>query len=156
LRNKEESDEALYTNYVCRFDSYSFLKGPGGSGVLNNIVDVAVCSGMFLDQGYWAVEPSSYAVDLDGFVWAWGYNYFGQLGNGDSGSNAQETTPVQVKKDADTPLTDIVYIDAGYEHSLAIDKYGNIWVWGYNIDGRLGLGHNGTKVYATPMPQNWP
>ncbi len=51
-----------------------------------------------------------------------------------------------------TDLTDIVYIDAGFEHSTAIDKDGNIWVWGRNQKGQLGLGHtNSPRNYAEKM-----
>jgi len=36
-------------------------------------------------------------------------------------------------------LTDIVYINAGFDYSLAIDVNGDIWVWGRNQTGQLGL-----------------
>lgn len=89
-----------------------------------------------------AVSAGNYhvlALDEDGYVWAWGDDYYGQLGQGSSGG--YETTPVQVNKiDENTFLTDIVYIDAGFDHSMAIDKYGQIWVWGNNENGQLGLG----------------
>jgi alpha-tubulin suppressor-like RCC1 family protein len=60
--------------------------------------------------------------------------------------------PVLVKKGETTYLTDIVYIDAGFEHSLAIDKNGNIWVWGRNQYGELGQGDTWTvQSYAIPL-----
>ena len=34
----------------------------------------------------------------------------------------------------------IVAIDAGYYHSLALDKDGMVWAWGDNEDGQLGDG----------------
>jgi hypothetical protein len=98
------------------------------------------------------------ALDEDGNVWAWGLNDWRQLGNGgecdpDFDGNAK-FTPARVKTGHDTPLTDIVYIDAGFWHSLAIDKYGVIWVWGMNMNGQLGLGYYSNllrEYYATPM-----
>ncbi len=66
--------------------------------------------------------------------------------------------PVRVQKDADgSPLTEIVYIDAGFEHSLAIDKDGQIWVWGRNEHSELGLGEDEdyyhiNQAYARKMP----
>ncbi|MCL2816360.1 MAG: RCC1 domain-containing protein, partial [Oscillospiraceae bacterium] len=42
------------------------------------------------------------ALDKDGNVWAWGYNYYGQLGDG---TTTQRTTPVQVYG-----LTDVIAI----------------------------------------------
>jgi len=47
----------------------------------------------------------------------------------------------------DGPLTDIVAIEAGGEHSIAIDKAGKVWVWGNNINGQLGLGL-GDTIYS--------
>lgn len=83
------------------------------------------------------------ALDKDGNVWAWGYNEYGQLGNGGYGSGAKETTPVKVKKKVDgivSDLTNIFYIDAGWLYSTAIDENGKFWVWGINQKGQLGLG----------------
>ena len=68
--------------------------------------------------------------------------------------DVDEDEPVQVKKNSSTDLTDIVYIDAGFEHSMAIDSNGNVWVWGRNQKGQLGLGENDTddRYYAEQMP----
>jgi alpha-tubulin suppressor-like RCC1 family protein len=106
-----------------------------------------------------AISAGNYhvlALDANGCVWAWGKNVYGQLGNGESGVNECNDTPVMVHEDANTVLTDIIYIDAGFEHSMAIDKYGTIWVWGRNQKGQLGLGNKGPgteRVHAERMPQ---
>jgi alpha-tubulin suppressor-like RCC1 family protein len=96
------------------------------------------------------------ALDSNHDVWAWGKNEFGQLGIGESeaGPGKKKETPVKVKKDQSTDLTDIIYIDAGFEHSMAIDEQGTIWVWGRNQYGELGLGPEAPiyKTYATKMP----
>ena len=89
------------------------------------------------------------AIDSTSKVWAWGKNEFGQLGNN---TTTHSSMPVLVKKGETTYLTDIVYIDAGFEHSLAIDKDGNIWVWGRNTSGELGQGVTYfSQEYARPM-----
>jgi len=90
------------------------------------------------------------ALDSNHDVWAWGKNEFGQLGNGTVTSRG---IPLRVKTNSSTYLTDIVYIDAGFEHSLAIDKDGNIWVWGRNSHYELGLGDLLPCLYATPIPE---
>jgi len=36
-------------------------------------------------------------------------------------------------------------INAGYEHSLAIDNHGQAWAWGYNFYGDLGDGSTTNK-----------
>jgi len=42
-----------------------------------------------------AGEWHSIGLGIDGTVWTWGYNYYGQLGNGASGVN-QNPTPAAV------------------------------------------------------------
>ncbi len=58
--------------------------GAGGVGVLRGIVDIA------------AGQEFSLAVRNDGTVWAWGGNYFRQLGNSGASFGANPT-PVQVE-----------------------------------------------------------
>ena len=77
----------------------------------------------------------SLALKSDGTVWTWGYNYYGQLGNGTSGTNSDRGIPVQVKE-----LSGVVSIRAGAYHSLAVKSDGTVWTWGHNNDGQLGNG----------------
>lgn len=69
-------------------------------------------------------------VDGRGAVWAWGWNGYGQLGNGTTNDSM---LPVQV-----TGLTDAVATGGGKEHSLAVKSDGTVWAWGYNGYGQLG------------------
>ncbi|MFE5321461.1 fibronectin type III domain-containing protein [Paenibacillus sp. NPDC056579] len=62
------------------------------------------------------------ALKRDGTVWSWGYNNYGELGNG---TNTTSTTPVQV-----IGLTDVKAIAAGKDASLALKKDGSLWAWG--------------------------
>jgi alpha-tubulin suppressor-like RCC1 family protein len=101
-----------------------------------------------------AISAGNYhvlALDKYGNVWAWGYNNEGQLGDG---SLAESPIPVRVEKirAGYGYLTNIIYIDAGFDYSTAIDSFGNFWVWGYNNNGQLGLGDTSDRLYATQMP----
>ena len=84
------------------------------------------------------------AVDSDGNVWAWGRNYYGQLGDG---TNISKGAPVRVKIDTDEEeyLSDITEVAAGYNHTIALDIYGNVWAWGRNNSGQLGDGALGLE-----------
>jgi alpha-tubulin suppressor-like RCC1 family protein len=80
----------------------------------------------------------SIAIDKNGRAWGWGYNSSGQLGDN---SIANRLTPVSVQGAVKT----FCQIDAGgqgnvaeFNHSLAIDKNGRVWAWGYNASGQLG------------------
>ncbi len=76
----------------------------------------------------------SLAIDEAGALWAWGYNSYGQLGNGNTNNS---NIP---KKITNTDNTKFVSVWAGGSHSIAIDEAGSLWAWGYNGNGQLGDG----------------
>jgi len=96
-----------------------------------------------------AGEDHCLALDASGFVWSWGMNDYGQLGNG---TNDPCTTPVKVVGPYGKEFGNIVAISAGYWHSLALDADGTLWVWGKGEDGRLGLGDEYNRFYPYPRP----
>jgi RHS repeat-associated protein len=72
----------------------------------------------------------SVAARSDGTAWAWGYNVFGQLGNG---ATANSTVPVQV-----SGLVGVTAVGAGVYNGLALKSDGTVWAWGSNGYGQLG------------------
>lgn len=75
------------------------------------------------------------ALDVDGLVYAWGYNQAGQLGDG---TNVDSNVPFVVDL-AEVPTgRKIVKIAAGPGHSAAIDELGTVYTWGENAQGQLG------------------
>lgn len=83
-------------------------------------------------------------IATDGTLYAWGYNFYGQLGNGTTDS-AAHSTPAQV-----SGLANIVKVDlgGGFGESYALDNAGNLYGWGNNNYGQLGLGN--TTAQTTP------
>mgnify|MGYP004460249763 FL=1 len=77
----------------------------------------------------------SIAIDVDGKLWTWGYNYYGQLGNGTKRNSGR---PINIKNG-----TIFTGVFAGNYHNIAKDNDGNLWAWGLNGDGQLG---DGTQV----------
>ncbi|HET8897979.1 MAG TPA: hypothetical protein VFN09_04300 [Rhodanobacteraceae bacterium] len=73
------------------------------------------------------------AVLTDGHAWCWGSDYYGELGDGVSGTHRD--SPVQVKD-----LGGIVDISAGFQHTCALISGGSVKCWGYNAYGQLGDG----------------
>jgi alpha-tubulin suppressor-like RCC1 family protein len=65
----------------------------------------------------------------DGTVWAWGSNFFGQLGDGTSDKRSK---PVQMKIFGGK----IIAIAAGFAHSLVLRDDGQIFGCGDNNMGR--------------------
>ena len=98
-----------------------------------------------------AGNDHSLAVGSDGNAYAWGDNYYGQLGNNSYNSSS---APVRVRDPASP--TDksrglkAAQVSAGYLHSLAVGSDGNAWAWGYNYYGQLG--NNITVGKSFPMP----
>ena len=99
--------------------SLTQVKGENGVGFLQNIVTY--------DAGW----KHSLAADVNGTTWSWGYDDYGQLGNGPGNSSCYFPTKVHGPNNVDY-LTNIVYVSAGRsgEHSLAIDVNGYVYAWG--------------------------
>ncbi|MBI4947670.1 MAG: VCBS repeat-containing protein [Bacteroidetes bacterium] len=84
----------------------------------------------------------SLAVNTTGKVWSWGWDVWGQLGDG---GGADKYTPVSV-----SGLTSgVIGISAGYSHSLAVKSNGTVFSWGTNLWGQLGDGTN--NDHNTPV-----
>lgn len=71
-----------------------------------------------------------------GTLWAWGNNFYGQLGDG---TNINRATPVQIGTSIGTGR-DWVMVTAGASHTLALKVDGTLWAWGANSRGQLGDG----------------
>jgi len=88
-----------------------------------------------------AGEYHTIVLKSDGIVWAWGYNYYGQCGNGTIHSSE---SLVQV-----SGLNSVTAVAAGDCHSIALKNDGTVWAWGYNCCGQLGDGT--TTNRTTPV-----
>jgi alpha-tubulin suppressor-like RCC1 family protein len=79
-------------------------------------------------------------------AYCWGWNYFGQLGNGEVGDNEDnEPTPVAVV--GGHSFSSIV---AGLYHTCAITTTGAAWCWGQGGSGELGNGDD--TVFGSMVP----
>lgn len=89
------------------------------------------------------------ALLIDGRLYGWGSNRFGQVGDG---TTADVATPREVTGRHWTVRAG--GIGAGRYHSLAYDPVGNVWAWGHNGAGQLGLGtaQMGQSVLPVRVP----
>ncbi|CAE7662905.1 UVR8, partial [Symbiodinium necroappetens] len=102
-----------------------------------------VCKGQDLEalvNGTWgdlvplaAGSEHTVVVSNLGQIWAAGNNDDGELG---TGSTVEQHAFVQVAFNGKK----IVALAAGYGHTAAITDSGELWTWGYNDDGELGIG----------------
>jgi len=74
----------------------------------------------------------SVAIKTDSSLWAWGWNDFGQLGDG---TVEIRFAPFKLMEDVSTA--------AAYGHTIVIKKDNSLWAWGSNSLGQFG---NGTTI----------
>jgi alpha-tubulin suppressor-like RCC1 family protein len=78
------------------------------------------------------------ALTTSGGLKCWGWNKYGQLGDG---TNTDRDIPVDV-----VGLTGgVVEVTAGFRHTCALTSSGEIKCWGHNGSGELGDGTNNTS-----------
>jgi alpha-tubulin suppressor-like RCC1 family protein len=92
-----------------------------------------------------AGDVHSLALLADGTVSAWGFNGYGQLGDN---STTLSLTPVPTTTTSVSttippvtttiPLSGVIAIAAGLNHSLALKSDGSLLAWGQNAAGQLG------------------
>lgn len=80
------------------------------------------------------------ALKTDGTLWTWGYNGYGNLGDGTTNNSS---SPVQVAGN------NWVEVIAGYSNAIARKSDETIWTWGDNSSGELGTGD--TNNVSSPV-----
>ncbi|MEV6490395.1 hypothetical protein AB0M20_17470, partial [Actinoplanes sp. NPDC051633] len=82
-----------------------------------------------------AGRAHSCAVTSVGALYCWGNDSDGQLGDGDPLAAVTRAVPVQMGE-----MTIAVQVDAGEEHTCALEYRGGVFCWGDNSSGQLGVG----------------
>jgi uncharacterized repeat protein (TIGR02543 family) len=93
-----------------------------------------------------AGDSHSLAVTSQGRMYAWGYNTYGQLGDG---TYNDRLTPTLINVPSLQSGETIAQVTAGYFHSLAVTTQGRVYTWGANWYGQLGDGTNTNRNTPT-------
>jgi len=101
---------------------------------------VGIAAGGTADTG--SNVDVSMALTWDGKLYTWGYNGFGQLGNGTS-------TDSFVPRPVSALTAPVVSFATGGFHTLALLNNGTLWAWGDNSSGELGDGT--TTLHPSPV-----
>jgi alpha-tubulin suppressor-like RCC1 family protein len=129
-------------------DQYGQL-GDGGSNTHTNAPSSTPIN---LGTGRTAVavsagERHTCAILDNGDLKCWGYDYYGQLGDG--GTNTNTNAPSTTVIDLGTGRT-AVAVSGGNEHTCAILDNGEMKCWGYDLNGELGNGGGNTN-HGSPV-----
>jgi len=98
----------------------------------------------------WRSVQTSYndsmAIKADGTLWAWGYNDYGQLGDG---TKTPRNAPVQIASGSYWRSISMGWLTGNALPTIhAIKTDGTLWGWGQNGYGQLG--NNSTAIMSTP------
>jgi alpha-tubulin suppressor-like RCC1 family protein len=146
--------------HTCGLDALGFVWcwGRGSSGQLGNhdTVDKNVMVNVWYinddPNANWFAKPAlaiaaggyhTCALLSDRTVVCWGYNNYGQLGDG---TTTSRSTPVAV-----SGLSNVVAISASEMGSCAMTAGGGMYCWGEGTYGQLGNGTT-TSAQSTPTP----
>lgn len=89
------------------------------------------------------------ALTAAGAIMAWGEGGCGQLG---IGRVTKTDIPALVMESDPADGSTFVQAACGYAHTLVRSRSGNVWVWGLNVKGQLGLGDT-TSRYTPELLQ---
>jgi uncharacterized repeat protein (TIGR02543 family) len=95
----------------------------------------------------------SSAFTSTGRVFMWGYNQFGQLGNG---MNVNRNLPTEITSNFSFSESEkIISLSLGSTHSSALTSTGRVFIWGSNEYGKLGDGTNTDKNVPTEITSSF-
>ena len=115
------------------FDEDFYYPVTAPFAAIQNTTLFARFSSIPIEAGVFAAFGAfTFKITDDGFLYAWGANASGQLGDG---TTTQRNYPVPIM-----PNLRFRAVDGGSAHSMALDTYGRLWVWGNGGSGRLGNG----------------
>jgi alpha-tubulin suppressor-like RCC1 family protein len=92
------------------------------------------------------VAVFSCAITTDSSLWCWGNNPFGQLGTGDLMPRASPT-----KVDQPPFMGGVAKAANGAGHVCALNAANQLYCWGRNESGQLGVGDTMAHLMATPV-----
>ena len=93
-------------------------------------------------------DRNSAALTIEGNLYIWGDNHFGQIGDG---TTIDRLLPTKINDYLSLVYgEDIIDISLSGSHSMALTSKGRVFTWGYNGGGILGYGHSDYDAHPNP------
>ena len=134
--NLGEAMTPIALNYTVNANASS---GSGGSS--------SSSSSVYVNNKVSAGNSFTCAILDNGDLKCWGYDYYGQLGDGGSFPGTNINAPSSTPIDLGTGRT-AVAVSAGHSHTCAILDNGDLKCWGRDNYGQLGNGGTNTNLNA--------
>ncbi|KAK9506239.1 hypothetical protein O3M35_008210 [Rhynocoris fuscipes] len=126
--------------YSCGSNDYGELGHDNSRTKLNLVSGLSAYKMKYAACG----ENHSMALNEWGQVFTWGSDKYGQLGVNSFGEDVRKPKIVKI-----LATYNVIQIACGYRHCLALTNKGELYAWGSNEYGQLGLG---LKVKSVPQP----
>jgi len=130
--------------------------GQLGIGTFSNqsAVPTLVLTANVTGDRWISVSASGHNLALrdDGTLWSWGFASNGRLGDG---TISTRNSPVQVQPTGNNVDTWIA-ASAGGTQSFALCTDGDLWAWGLNSSGQLGVGDTAQRLVPTEVIKSLP
>ena len=145
-------------DYNQQIQQFQGSHGSRGTGLMIDIQAIKIGTS---NEGDYANNSSSVmgALDINGQLWTWGYNGHSGLGrnfrynNNWYNSYVPSKIPQQVFDNR--KIRDFWLGGGNYQQGHALDEDGNLWAWGYNGYGALGLGDDQYQGQPRKVPYDF-
>ena len=124
--------------------------GDGRTGGSSDVPVAVVTSGALAGKTVTQISAGydhQCAVDAAGAAYCWGYDGFGELGNGRTGSS---NVPVGVVTSGALAGKTLAQVSASWYHTCAVDTTGAAYCWGENFGDSFGV--SGVTQSSVPVP----
>jgi alpha-tubulin suppressor-like RCC1 family protein len=146
--------QTLATGAILRNNGSLYTWAQAAAGAGQNTADSIIRSvPTQLGTSSWTAvgNQSGIALRVDGTIWAWYQNiyggFYGQAGQGDT---IARSSPVQVGA-----ATNWSSVQSSRFTRFAINNLGQLWGWGYNQYGHLGINSTVDRSSPVQVPGSW-